>query len=242
MSLIVYTGLDIPVRRGRAKWSPPMNLDVSRWSKECVDCQRAKVTRHVVPPIGNFDVPNKRFSHIHADLVTMPNSNGFSYLLTIIDRYTRWPTAIPLKDMTTESILDGFAHGWIASFGIPQAITTDRGLQFSSAIWTQLLRIWGIRLNQTASYHPESNGMVERFHRRLKESLSALCNNERDQWFWRLPMVLLQIGTTLKPDIGSSPADLVYGEGLTLPGSLLGEFAEDGSAIRRQQRSSLANL
>ena len=59
-----------------------MRADVSRWARECLACQQAKVTRHVVPPIGDFAVPNKHFDHINVDLVTLPHSNGFCYLLT----------------------------------------------------------------------------------------------------------------------------------------------------------------
>ena len=172
----------------------------------------------------------------------VPPSNGFRYLLTVVDRFTRWPSAFPLHDITTESVIDNLAHGWFASFGIPAHITTDRGSQFNSAVWEQLLRIWGIKHHQTTAYHPEANGMVERFHRRLKESLIALCQDERDRWFWKLPCTLLSIRTTLKPDIGASPADLVYGEGLALPGELLGTHPAEDGELQRQRQHQLANL
>ena len=226
---------------GKFVW-PNVNSDCAKWARECVDCQRAKITRHTVPPIGNFEVPSRRFSHLHADLVKLPTSNGFNHLLTIVDRFTRWPTAIPLKDMTAESVVDAFTHGWIATYGIPQAITTDRGTQFTSAIWMQLLQTWGIKPLHTTAYHPEANGMVERLHRRLKESLMALCAESPHNWFWKLPMSLLAIRTTLKPDVGSSPADLVFGEGLALPGELLGPVNTDNDDLQRQREATLANL
>ena len=160
--------------------------------------QRSKITRHVVPLIGNFEVPSRRFSHLNADIVTMPVSNGFKHFFTIVDRFTRWPAAIPIKDMTTESVVDAFLHGWISMFGIPEAITTDRGTQFTSAVWQQLLSTWGIKNLQTTAYHPEANGLVERLHRRLKESLMTHCNQSPENWFWKLPMSLLAIRTTLK--------------------------------------------
>ncbi len=165
----------------------------------------------------------------------VPTSNGFPYLLTIVDRFTRWPTAIPLRNITTESVIDAFAHNWFASFGIPAHITTDQGSQFTSAVWSQLLRIWGVSHHLTTAYHPESNGLVERFHRRLKESLIALCRDEQEKWFWRLPCALLAIRTTLKPDLGASPADLVYGEGLTVPGELLGSHPAEDQVVQQQQ-------
>ena len=121
-----------------------------------------------------------------------------------------------------DTVLDALALNWISTYGVPETITTDRGSQFTSRIWTQLMQVWGIKHNVTTAYHPQSNGMVERLHRRLKESLMALCRDERENWYWRLPMTLLALRTTIKPDIGASPSDLVYGEGISIPGQLAG--------------------
>ena len=181
---------------------PSMRSDVTRWARECLACQRAKVTKHTVPPIGEFTVPNKRFDHVNIDLVTLPPSNGFRYLLTIVDRFTRWPVAVPLADVSAQSVLDGFSYGWIQTFGVPSTISSDRGTQFTSEIFRQFTSTWGINTIQTTPYHPEANGLVERFHRRLKEALLALGADEPETWFWRLPCVMLAIRTTLKPDIG----------------------------------------
>ena len=227
--------------RDKFVW-PSLRADVSRWSRNCLHCQRAKVGRNTVPPIHEFAVPNRRFSHVHADITMMPESEGHHYLLTLVDRFSRWPSAIPLKDITTESVINAFAHGWISSFGIPETVTTDRGSQFTSAMWAQLLETWGIRHNMTTAYHPEANGLVERLHRRLKESLMALCDDDRNSWYWKLPMALLSIRTTLKPDINASPAELVYGEGLAVPGSLLPTFPDNNNELNRQQQAALASL
>ena len=221
---------------------PNVNSDCTKWARECVPCQRSKVTRHTTPSIGNFEVPTRRFSHIHIDIVTLSPSNGFSHLLTLVDRFTRWPAAIPIKDMSAESVLDAFAHGWVANYGVPVAITSDRGSQFTGALWDQLLKHWGIKSLLTTAYHPEANGLVERLHRRLKEALLALCDSEPHQWYWRLPSALLSIRTTLKPDIGSSPADLVYGEGLAVPGDLHCGFPSSPPELLQQQRAAQANL
>ena len=221
---------------------PSMREDVSKWARECLQCQQAKVIRHTVPPIGDFKVPEKRFEHIHIDLVTLPLSNGHKYLLTMVDRFTRWPVAVPLVDITAQSVVDGFVFGWIQTFGVPSTITSDRGSQFSSAVFQQLTRTWGIKTIMTAPYHPEANGMVERFHRRLKEALIALGAEEPQQWFWRLPCAMLAIRTTIKPDVNASPADLVFGEGLAVPGELLPKLPPSDDQLDRQRASALADL
>ena len=80
---------------------PSMRADVTKWARECLACQQAKVKRHVVPPIGDFQVPNRRFDHVNIDLVTLPRSNGFKYLFTAVDRFTYWPVAVPLVEIST---------------------------------------------------------------------------------------------------------------------------------------------
>ena len=221
---------------------PNIKQDVCKWARECVPCQQAKIQKHVVPPIADFAVPAKRFQHLHIDLVSMPPSNGFNHLLTVVDRFTRWPVAIPIADINAETVVDSLTHGWIAVYGVPEIITTDRGSQFSSQVFTQLLKNWGIRHIMTTAYHPESNGMVERLHRRLKESLVALGDGERLQWYWKLPMTLLALRTTVKPDIGASPSELVFGEGVTVPGQLIGPPNLTDEELLRAQRSTLSNL
>ena len=221
---------------------PTMGNDVAKWARECLPCQQAKVTRNTVQPIGEFIVPKKRFDHWNVDLVKMPESNGFKYLFTAVDRMTRWPVAIPLAETTAATVADAFSYGIVSAFGVPASITTDNGSQFSSGLWQQLMRTWKVKQHFTTAYHPESNGLVERLHRRLKESLIALGTEHPEEWFWRLPCALLAIRTTLKPDIGSSPADLVFGEGLAVPGSLTNQEPPSNDQDARANQNLLNSM
>ena len=96
---------------------PNIKQDVCKWAKE--SCQQAKIQRHVVPPIAEFEVPPKRFQHLHLDLVSMPPSNGYDPLLTKVDRFSRWPTAIPITNINADTVIDALTHGWIATYGRP---------------------------------------------------------------------------------------------------------------------------
>ena len=99
------------------------------------------------------------------------SGQGYIYLLTCIDRFTRWPEAIPIPDSTADTVAQAFVTGWISRYGVPSTITTDRGQQFESALWTQLMRLLGTQRIRTTSYHPIANGLVERFHQQLKSAL-----------------------------------------------------------------------
>src|SRR5678815_2098662 len=73
---------------------PSLLKDVKQWSTQCLNCQKSKVHRHTVAPLQQFIPPGERFDQVHIDLVgPLPPSNGFTHILTCIDRYTRWAEA-----------------------------------------------------------------------------------------------------------------------------------------------------
>ena len=178
---------------------PNIKSDVRRWAQSCLQCQRSKVQRHTIAPLATFSTPDARFDMVHIDIVgPLPPSRGFTYLLTCVDRFTRWPEAIPITNITAETVAEAFISGWISRFGTPSTLTTDRGRQFESALWRQLLESKRIR---TTSYHPIANGLVERFHRQLKVSLKS--QNDPTRRAESLPLVLLGIRTAYKSDVHS---------------------------------------
>ena len=196
---------------------PGINADVRRWARSCTQCQRSKIQRHTVTPLSSFTTPDARFDTVHIDLVgPLPPSRGFTYLLTCVDRFTWWPEAFPISTITAEAVAQAFVSGWIARFGIPSTIVTDRGRQFESSLWSALMMLLGSKRARTTAYHPQANGMVERYHRQLKAALKAQHNPSA--WVDSLPLVLLGIRTALKEDIQSTAAEMVYGTTLRLPG------------------------
>jgi len=171
---------------------PKMGAAVAAWARTCIPCQRSKVHRHVHLQPEPIAVPIRRFAHLHVDLVgPLPKSSGFSYLFTVVDRTTRWPEAIPLAATTAADCATALLQGWIQRFGVPDTITSDRGPQFTSSLWSALCTLLSIRHSPTTAYHPQSNGLVERLHRRLKDSLKARAAGS--DWFHHLPWVLLGI-------------------------------------------------
>ncbi|KAK3740023.1 hypothetical protein RRG08_005294 [Elysia crispata] len=98
---------------------------VNKWAQECLACQTSKIQSHVRSPVIKIPVPSKKFSHIHVDLVgPLPPAEGFTHLLTIIDRTTRWPEAIPMVQTSTTDCAIALIRHWIARFGVPMDMTT----------------------------------------------------------------------------------------------------------------------
>jgi cleavage and polyadenylation specificity factor subunit 1 len=191
------------------------------WCKECQLCQRAKASNQAAAAEQPIAVPLCRFSHVHVDLVgPLPvSSEGFVYLLTVIDRSTRWAEAVPLKSATAGDCADGLISGWMSRFGVPSMLTSDRGVQFSSALWAALMKKLGIKHKLCSAFHPQRNGLIERFHGRLKEALKARA--AAADWPSHIPWVLFGLRAALRDESGVSAAELLYGSPLTLPGQFL---------------------
>jgi transposase InsO family protein len=124
-----------------------------------------------------------------------------------------------MRDIAAASWADPLIAGWISRYGVLVQLTSDRGTQFTSAIWDALCQQLGIQHQPTTAFHPQANGMVERCHRRLKDALRA-CLVGPD-WPLHLPWVLMGLRAAPTEDTGVSAAEVVFGALLVLPGQIL---------------------
>ena len=104
-------------RTSKEYYWPGLKKEVSGFVRSCHPCQVAKQSPTVNPGTGDFPVPDKRFSHIHLDIVgPFVSSNGYKYILTCYDRCSRWTEAYPLVRDSSEQVCRGFKE-WVARYG-----------------------------------------------------------------------------------------------------------------------------
>ena len=126
-----------------------------------------------------------------------------------------------MVDCSAASCVRALLRTWICRYGVPDHIVSDRGAQFTSHLWGELSRILGIKHQTTTSYHPQANGLIERFHRHLKGALKARLSGP--SWMDELPVALLGIRAAWREDADTTPAQLLYGTALRLPGEMIPE-------------------
>lgn len=199
--------------------------DVASFVHACILCQKSKVHRHTRSPIQSISVPSKKFSEINVDLVgPLPLSQGFTYILTIIDRFSRWFEAIPVEDQTAETCARAIYSNWISRYGVPVKITTDQGPQFESNLFNAFNSFFGITHIHTTAYNPKANGLIERQHRQLKQALRACLTYD---WVECLPSILLGLRSYFREDIQATTAEMVFGQTLRLPNEILSDTSDE---------------
>ena len=211
---------------------PDRKKGTTSWYCNCIQCQITKVHRHNVTNLQRYPLPSQKFADINLDLAgPLPESNGYSYILVIVDRFSRWPVAIPLPDCKTHTILNAFMYNWLSLYGVPKKLTTDKSSQFLSSEWKDTMTFLGIQHIHTTAYHSQSNGLAERRIQTIKKSLNTFL--KESNWYFYLPLTMLTLRSRVKEDLQCTSSEIVYKTQLRLPG----EFFESFHTKKVQHRS-----
>ena len=145
---------------------------------------------------------------------------GYRYILTAKDSFTRWIEAIPLVETSAETIAGELEKEVFSRHGIPEQVHSDNAHNISGVVIQDICRQLGIRKSVTPDYNPKSNP-VERAHRDLGSALRAVIEETNQGWLDCLPAVLLSMRTTQCRSTGFTPFFLTYGREARLPVDLM---------------------
>ncbi|KAJ8035316.1 hypothetical protein HOLleu_22499 [Holothuria leucospilota] len=215
---------------------PKLKSDVAKFCKTCHSCQMVGKPNQNIPaaplkPIPAFEEP---FSRVIIDCVgPLPKSRaGHQYILTIMCASTRFPEAIPLRNIKARTVLQALLK-FFTLFGLPKEIQSDQGSNFMSTVFQQMLYELGIDQIKSSAYHPESQGALERFHQTLKNMLKTYCHDNERDWDEGIPFVMFAARESMQESLGFSPFELVFGHTVRGPLKLLKEkwLSEPGEDI-----------
>jgi Integrase zinc binding domain/Integrase core domain len=193
-----------------------MKKDIEEYIKSCDRCQRRgnKGGEEFLNPIE----VGKAFDKIGIDFVgPLKRSNkGNKYILVITDYLTKWPEAKALREATAEKVAEVLYKEIICRHGCPKIIQSDRGTHFNNKLIKQLCDKFRIKQQLSSPYHPQSNGLVERFNRTLCEALAKTLENEK-QWDEYIDPVLFAYRTNKHSTTKQTPFYMMYGREATIP-------------------------
>ena len=124
---------------------------------------------------------------------------------------TRGYEAITLPDQTAATTSDALLERWICRFGCPHSTHTDRGTNFESPLFANLLKKLEIDKTRTTAFHPQSNSVIERMNRTLLHMLAKCIDEDQTNWSVKLPYVLMAYRLFVHESTGFTPHYLVFG-------------------------------
>ena len=206
---------------------PTLFRDVADFCRSCEDCQKCSRRRDARVPMVSIPSVTTPFERIAMDIIgPLPRSRaGYRYVLVVCDYGTRYPEAVPLKSVDAEHIAEELVK-LFARVGIPKEILTDQGTNFTSQLLAELYRLLHVKALRTSPYHPQTDGLVERFNQTLKEMLRKTAQEDGKDWDKLIPYVLFAYREVPQESTGFSPFELLYGREVRGPLDVLKETWE----------------
>ena len=197
-----------------------MKHSIARYVKSCLPCQQYNVSRFKKP--GLFcpvETPDGPFQLLGIDYCgpfkRTPRDN--QYILCITDYFTRWITAVALPNCTAQTTAQTIFNEYICRYGVPISILTDQGTHFNNQLMDSMTRLIGYNHILSTVYHPQSNGMVERFNATFVPQLAKLQDRENNNWDEYLQSVVFAYNTGLHAATQYSPFQLQFGREPRMP-------------------------
>lgn len=227
---------------------PKLKSDVAKFCNACIVCQLVGKPNQTPPkaPLRPIVVPEEPFSHVVMDCVgPLPRTkSGNIYLITMMCITTRYPEAFAVRNIRAKTVVARMLQ-FFSTFGLPRVVQTDNGTNFKSDVFEQFCKEHGITHKVSSPYHPQSQGVIERFHLTLKQMLKTSCESSHTFWDENLPYVLFAAREGLQSSLGCSPFELVFGHKVRGPLQMLQEnllgnvTLSEGSAFFAQHHQRL---
>jgi hypothetical protein len=193
---------------------PGMWADVKQYVATCPRCSGRKTPiQHRQVPLLSVPLPSMPFEALSIDVLgPLPKTKlGNKFILVVTDCFTRWPMAFAMRNQQAPTIATLLVEQVFCQHGFPTTLLSDRGTNFLSSLMAAVLDIFRVKKLSTSSYHPQTNGLTERFNHTLCSMLSNYVNQRQDDWDTYIPYVLLAFRSVPQSTTHLSPFHLLYG-------------------------------
>lgn len=182
-----------------------------------------------------------RIWNLHEKLATdilgeLPKADrGNRYILVVSDYFTKWTESFAMPNIEAQTVAKILVEEVFAKLGVPRILHSDRGRQYESNLFQELCALLHIEKTRASPYHPQSNGMVERFNKTLANMLSAYVNDHQTNWDKSLPYVMQAYRSAVHETTGYTLNSLMLGRETTTPLDLMYELPGDLKITPRNQ-------
>ena len=226
--------------RERFYW-PGFSQEVRDWCRNCYSCGARKTpTPHGQAELQSV-LPGYPLQTVAVDIMgplpETPNHNR--YVLVATDYFTRWTEAYAIPNLTAETVANKLLDEFFLRFSLPEQIHSDQGSQFESKLFQELARILQIKKTRTTPYHPQSDGVVERFNRTLLSMLATVLEDNPWDWEDQLRKVCYAYNTSAHSGLRHSPFYLMFGRKARLPIDVAFGLPYDQSVSTNQYANTL---
>jgi hypothetical protein len=193
---------------------PGQKTDVELFVKQCQICQQAKHENCKYPGLLQpLPIPHQSWQDLSMDFVEgLPKSKGYTVILVVVDRLTKYAHFVPLKHpYTAAQVAQVFFSQIVKLHGIPRSIVSDRDRVFTSHFWQELFRLTGTTLQLSSAYHPQSDGQTERINQCLEMFLRCAVHQTPSQWVQWLDSAELWYNSSYHSSLKCSPFKALYG-------------------------------
>ncbi len=215
-----HLGIAKTIARIRKQFTwPNLKDDVTAYVNGCLTCARRKSYGASKAPLCPMPLVNRVWEKIAMDIVgpIQVSSNGNNHILVLSDYASRFVFTIPMKDTSARTVARHFVNKIITKYGAPEHVLTDQGTNFLSKLINEICQLFKIKQLKTTSYHPQTDGLVERFNRTLCDMLACYVNEEPEKWDQFLPFVTLAYNSAQQASVKQSPFYLFFGREAILP-------------------------
>lgn len=198
----------------QAYWWQGMDADIKAYVETCDKCQRNKA-RHQIKEnrMSTLPAPDRPWDVVGIDFITnLPvTKNGYDAIAVISCHSVKMMHLVPcLGTVSGKEFAGTFRRQVFRLHGLPRFIVSDRGVQFTSGLWTQLCADLGIKLRMSSAYQPSTDGQVERANKTLEEMIRSFVNSSHTDWDEYLDCAEFAINKAKAAATGCAPFDLVY--------------------------------
>ncbi|KAM9982001.1 hypothetical protein ACTFIY_004301 [Dictyostelium cf. discoideum] len=201
-----------------------MGMDIKEYINNCDTCQRMKTSpfSKFSPELGTIIVENP-WDLVAVDYIgpmKMTSMNGNKYIIVFSDYVTKWVEAVATPDCTAETTAIHYFNLIISRHGCPKRLLSDCGTSFLNKVISCINELFNIKKVNTTPYHPQTDGLVERFNKTIVIMLKSFTQELHTMWDLYLDSCLFAYRISQHASTGYSPFEMLYGRGATIPSDL----------------------